>query len=66
VYKIEDGSARARDAVTLAALERLGRLPLEIRRTLASYAEPVVLNARGAEVGRVEADVPISAAHRAR
>jgi L-asparaginase II len=66
VYKIEDGSARARDAVTLAALERIGRLPLEIRRALASYAEPVVLNARGGEVGRIEADVPISPARRAR
>jgi L-asparaginase II len=64
VYKIEDGSARPRDAVTLAALERLGRLPLDVRRTLASYAEPVVVNARGCEVGRIEADVPIAAARR--
>ena len=59
VFKIEDGSARPRDAVTLAALERLGRLPLAIRRALAAYAEPVVHNARGFEVGRIEADVPI-------
>jgi L-asparaginase II len=64
VFKIEDGSARPRDAVTLAALERLGRLPLAIRRTLAAYAEPVVRNARGFEVGRIEADVPISASKR--
>jgi len=60
-FKLEDGSARPRDAVTLAALERLGQLPLEIRRLLASYAEPAVLNARGLEVGRIEADVPIAA-----
>jgi L-asparaginase II len=63
-FKLEDGSARPRDAVTLAALERLGALPLEIRRTLATYAEPVVHNARGRDVGRIEADVPISAAGR--
>jgi L-asparaginase II len=61
VFKLEDGSARSRDAVTLAALERLGALPLEIRRTLAAYAEPIVRNARGAEVGRIEADVPVRA-----
>ena len=64
VFKIEDGSARPRDSVTLAALERLGRLPIEIRRTLASYAEPAVVNARGLEVGRIEAEVPISSARR--
>jgi len=61
-FKLDDGSARPRDAVTLAALERLGLLPLEIRRALATYAEPVVLNAVGAEVGRIEADVPLAAA----
>jgi len=58
-FKIEDGSARPRDAVTLAILDRLGLLPLEDRRALAAYAEPVVVNARGAEVGRIEADVPL-------
>ena len=63
-FKIEDGSARPRDAVTLASLERLGRLPLDVRRRLAGYAEPVVVNARGLEVGRIEADVPISGARR--
>ena len=58
-FKIEDGSARPRDAVTLAALDRLGALPLEIRRALASYAEPPIHNALGLDVGRIEADVPI-------
>ena len=66
-FKIEDGSARARDAVTLALLERLGELPETIRRDLAPYAEPVVHNARGFDVGRIEADVPVArAATRAR
>ena len=40
-FKIEDGSARPRDAVTLEVLSRLGRLPEAARRTLAAYAEPV-------------------------
>jgi len=59
-FKIEDGSARPRDAVTLEVLARLGRLPEAARRTLAAYAEPVVHNARGANVGRIEADAPIA------
>ncbi len=66
VFKVDDGSARPREAITLAALERLGALPVEVRRSLASYAEPVVRNARGADVGRIEADVPISSAARRR
>ncbi len=60
-FKIEDGSARPRDAVTLDILSRLGRLPRETRRSLDAYAEPRVLNARGLDVGRVEADVPLAA-----
>jgi L-asparaginase II len=59
-FKIEDGSARPRDAVTLDLLGRLGALPLETRRELASYAEPKVLNALGVEVGRIEAEAPLA------
>jgi L-asparaginase II len=59
-FKIEDGSARPRDAVTLDVLTRLGRLPDATRRALAAYAEPVVHNAIGADVGRIEADAPIT------
>jgi L-asparaginase II len=58
-FKIEDGSARPRDAVTLDVLSRLRRLPDAARRALAAYAEPLVCNAAGATVGRVEAEVPI-------
>jgi L-asparaginase II len=64
-FKIEDGSARPRDAVTLDVLARLGRLPLEARRALATYAEPRVYNARGLEVGRIEAETPIGGARHA-
>lgn len=64
-FKIEDGSARPRDAVTLSALDRLGLLPLADRRALASYAEPALVNVRGAEVGRIEADVSIQTPARA-
>jgi L-asparaginase II len=59
-FKIEDGSARARDAVTMALLERLGEIPDQTRRSLAAYAEPMVHNARGFDVGRIEADVPLA------
>lgn len=59
-FKIEDGSARPRDAVTLDILSRLGRLPQETRRALAAYSEPRIFNASGLEVGRLEAEVPIS------
>ncbi len=58
-FKIEDGSARPRDAVTLDVLARLHRLPEATRRALAAYAEPRVHNARGLEVGRIEAEAPI-------
>jgi L-asparaginase II len=59
-FKIEDGSARPRDAVTLDVLAKLGRLPEATRRALAAYAEPVLHNACGADVGRIEADAPIA------
>jgi L-asparaginase II len=65
-FKIEDGSARPRDAVTLDILGRLGRLPEPARRTLAAWAEPVVRNAAGADVGRIEADAPITRSPAAR
>jgi L-asparaginase II len=58
-FKIEDGSARPRDAVTLALLAGMGELPEDARRALAAYAEPAVLNARGRTVGRIEAEAPL-------
>jgi L-asparaginase II len=59
-FKIEDGSLRARDAATLDILERLGELPEPIRRALVSYAEPRLTNAAGTDVGRIEAQVPLT------
>ncbi len=59
-FKIEDGSARPRDAVTLDLLGQLGELPRGARRELAAYAEPILHNAMGLEVGRVEADVRLA------
>jgi L-asparaginase II len=57
--KIEDGSARARPAVTLALLSELGWLPVSARRSLAEFESPVVENAAGEVVGSIEAQVPI-------
>jgi L-asparaginase II len=60
--KIEDGSTRARDAVTLAVLDRLGLLPRSARRALAAYRAPEVRNARGDVVGSIEIEVSVTAA----
>ncbi len=58
-FKIEDGSARARDTITLDLLGRLGALPDAARRALRSYVQPAIRNARGLDVGRIEAEVPV-------
>jgi L-asparaginase II len=58
-FKLEDGSARARDAVALDILSRLDRLPGSARRVLARYLSPVLRNARGLDVGRIVAEVPL-------
>jgi L-asparaginase II len=60
-FKIEDGSSRARDAVALEVLDRLGRLGQRARTSLERYRAPRVLNTRGREVGRIEAEVLIIA-----
>ncbi|HZI67794.1 MAG TPA: asparaginase, partial [Thermoanaerobaculia bacterium] len=58
-FKIEDGGTRARDAVTISLLDRLGLLSPRARGALAAYASPPVVNAAGAVVGSVRAEVPI-------
>lgn len=58
-FKIEDGGTRARDAVTLSLLDGLGLLSPRARRALAEYAAPSVVNAAGAVVGSIRAEVPI-------
>ena len=58
-FKIEDGGTRARDAVTLSLLDRVGLLSSRARRELAAYAAPPVVNAAGAVVGSIRAEVPI-------
>jgi L-asparaginase II len=55
-FKIEDGSTRARDAVSLALLARLGAVPDTARRALAGWRDPVLRNPRKLRVGRIEAD----------
>jgi L-asparaginase II len=58
-FKLEDGGSRARDAVTLDVLERLGRFRPAARRQLASHFRPVIRNARGLAVGEIVAEVPL-------
>lgn len=58
-FKIEDGGTRARDAVALAILDRLGWLSPRVRRALADFASPPIVNAAGAVVGSIRAEVPI-------
>ncbi len=58
-FKIEDGSSRGRDAVTLDVLARLGRLPASAQRRLAHHRRIALHNARGIEVGAIEAAVPL-------
>lgn len=57
--KIEDGSARARPAVTLALLREMGWLPASARRALVEFASPSVRNAAGDVVGSIDAEIPI-------
>ncbi len=60
--KIDDGSARPRDAVILALLERLGLLSDRARSALSGYRFPAVRNARGRVVGSIEAEVALEGA----
>jgi L-asparaginase II len=57
--KIADGSARARPAVTLAILREMGWLTTPARRKLDAFAAPAVVNAAGANVGSIDADLSI-------
>ena len=61
-FKLEDGSSRARDAVALDILARLSRLPHAARALLSHHVSPRVTNARGLEVGRIVARVPLKKA----
>ncbi|MEO8191541.1 MAG: asparaginase [Acidobacteriota bacterium] len=59
-FKIEDGSTRARDAVCLAILEKLGRLSPPLKKKLARWRDPEIRNARGLSVGQLRAEVSLS------
>ena len=65
-YKVEDGAGRARDAISVAILARLGRLPRAAARYLSGYAHPVVRSVRGEPVGSIEPDAGLDALAAAR
>jgi L-asparaginase II len=53
-FKIEDGSSRARDAIALAILDALHRLPRGLARRMESWRHPVLYNVAGRPVGRLQ------------
>ena len=57
--KIEDGSSRARPAVTIEILREMGWMSRATRRKLEAFAEPAIVNAAGATVGSIEPELPI-------
>ena len=59
-FKIEDGSTRARDAVSVDLLGKLGLLAPQLERRLLAYREPVLRNTAGRPVGRIEAQTELS------
>ncbi len=59
-FKIEDGSSRCRDAVALAILAALGRLPSAAARRLSGYRTPDVTNVAGSVVGSIRATLALA------
>jgi L-asparaginase II len=59
-FKIEDGSARARDAVALQTLRKAGVFEGAVPGGLAEYIRPVVRNVVGREVGEIVADLSLA------
>ena len=58
-FKIEDGSARPRDAVAIQILEALAPIGRAARRKLEPHRAPVVRTASGVAVGEVLAEVAL-------
>ena len=59
--KVEDGARRAAEPALLWVLQRTGLIPPSVKRELAGFAQPVLRNTLGGEVGRVSvAEAPCS------
>lgn len=58
-FKIEDGSSRGRDAVSIELLDQLGYLDSDARALLAGRESIPLRNAAGALVGRIAAEVAL-------
>ncbi len=63
--KISDGNPRALQAACYGVLDQLGLLDARRRSLLASFREPLLLNARGATVGQVRAVLSLQRAGQA-
>ena len=58
-FKIEDGGTRARDAVTMDVMRKMGEFPEGVPEALRPFERPGLRNARGLAVGEIVADVPL-------
>ena len=58
-FKIDDGGGRARYAVAMDLVGKLGELPGGPPDSLAEYVRPRLRNARGIRVGELVAEVPL-------
>lgn len=56
-FKIEDGGGRARNAVTMELMQKLGEFPEGVPRRLSQFVNPALCNARGLTVGEIRAEV---------
>ena len=52
-FKIEDGAVRALNPTVVAILEQLGVLTESAQKALAAFRQPLILNHRQEEVGRI-------------
>jgi len=60
--KVEDGASRAVGPAVVAALEHLGALDGQALGPLEPWAQPVLVNAAGRDVGRIRAEVALAVA----
>lgn len=61
-FKVDDGGSRARFAIAMDIMGKLGEWPGGPPASLAGYVRPLLRSVRGIPVGEIVADVPLRAA----